>query len=184
MAFAVAWRRSRFAVKGSAGETILSDLGGAKDVNIMTLPAKYRVRSQAGARTKFFGLASFILGMSFLGGAALSAGQIAPQESPTAVELSQAIALPRDYQFDKTMPREVLDSYLSRAISMEGLLNGRGDLDDNIRMLKHIGAKFIGRSLCLWAGEANLLRGSRTGQAAAPQGPRGRSGNDPASLYL
>jgi hypothetical protein len=25
-------------------------------------------------------------------------------------------------------------------------------------MLKHIGAKFIGRSLCLWGGEANLLR--------------------------
>ena len=39
---------------------------------------------------------------------------------------------------------------------MEGLLNGRGDLHDNIRMLKHIGAKFIGRSLCLWGGEANL----------------------------
>ena len=30
---------------------------------------------------------------------------------------------------------------------MEGLLNGRGDLDDNIRMLNSIGAKFIGRSL-------------------------------------
>ncbi|HTU92888.1 MAG TPA: hypothetical protein VMF69_22600 [Gemmataceae bacterium] len=60
--------------------------------------------------------------------------------------------------FDKTMPRAVLESYLARAISMEGLLNGKGDLDDNIRMLKSTGAKFIGRSLCLWAGEANLLR--------------------------
>ncbi len=40
---------------------------------------------------------------------------------------------------------------------MEGLLNGRGDLDDNIRMLKSIGAKFIGRSLCLWGGEGALL---------------------------
>ena len=44
------------------------------------------------------------------------------------------------------------------AITMEGLLNGKGDLDDNIRMLKSTGAKFIGRSLCLWAGEANLLQ--------------------------
>jgi len=61
------------------------------------------------------------------------------------------------YQFDATISREVLENYLSRAISMEGLLNGRGDLDDNIRMLKSIGAKFIGRSLCLWAGEASLL---------------------------
>jgi hypothetical protein len=51
----------------------------------------------------------------------------------------------------------VLENYLSRAITMEGLLNGRGDLDDNIRMLKTVGAKFIGRSLCLWGGESNLL---------------------------
>lgn len=41
---------------------------------------------------------------------------------------------------------------------MEGILNGRGDLEDNIRMLTDTGAKFIGRSLCLWAGESNLLR--------------------------
>jgi len=40
---------------------------------------------------------------------------------------------------------------------MEGLLNGRGDLADNIRMLKSTGAKFIGRSICLWGGEASLL---------------------------
>jgi hypothetical protein len=60
------------------------------------------------------------------------------------------------YAFDKTISREVLEHYLSRAITMEGLLNGRGDLDDNIRMLKGIGAKFIGRSLCLWGGEAAL----------------------------
>ena len=59
---------------------------------------------------------------------------------------SQATAKPRDYRFDGTISREVLENYLSRAISMEGLLNGRGDLDDNIRMLKDTGAKFIGRS--------------------------------------
>ncbi|WP_210405677.1 hypothetical protein [Paludisphaera borealis] len=52
----------------------------------------------------------------------------------------------------------MLEHYLGRAITMEGLLNGRGDLDDNVRMLKHVGAKFLGRSLCLWAGEAELLR--------------------------
>src|SRR5580692_58995 len=63
----------------------------------------------------------------------------------------------RDYHFDATISREVLDNYLSRSISMEGILNGRGNLDDNIRMLKHTGAKFIGRSLCLWGGEANFL---------------------------
>jgi hypothetical protein len=37
-------------------------------------------------------------------------------------------------------------------------LNGRGDLNDNIRMLESLGAKFIGRALCLWGGEGNLLQ--------------------------
>jgi len=64
---------------------------------------------------------------------------------------------PRNYTFHRTISREVLDNYLSRAISMEGLLNGRGDLADNIRMLSSVGAKYIGRSICLWGGEANLL---------------------------
>jgi hypothetical protein len=61
------------------------------------------------------------------------------------------------YAFDRAISRPVLENYLSRSITMEGLLNGRGDLDDNIRMLKGTGAKFIGRSLCLWGGEASLL---------------------------
>ena len=64
----------------------------------------------------------------------------------------------RNYDFRQTISREVLDNYLSRAISMEGLLNGRGDLDDDIRMLGQIGAKYIGRSICLWGGEANLIQ--------------------------
>lgn len=63
----------------------------------------------------------------------------------------------RDYSFDGTISREVLCNYLSRAICMEGLLNGRGDLKDNIRMLQELGAKYIARSICLWGGEANLL---------------------------
>jgi hypothetical protein len=63
----------------------------------------------------------------------------------------------RSYKFRRTISREVLGNYLSRSISIEGLLNGRGDLDDNIRMLRSIGAKYIGRSICLWGGEAKLL---------------------------
>ncbi len=62
-----------------------------------------------------------------------------------------------DYRFDASISRAVLDNYLSRSISMEGLLNGRGDLDDNIRMLNRIGARFIGRSICLWGHESQLL---------------------------
>ena len=78
-------------------------------------------------------------------------------------------ARPRDYRFDGTLSRAVLENYLSRAISMEGLLNGRGDLDDNLRMLRTTGAKFIGRSLCLWGGEAHLLSNL---QRAKQQTPR------------
>ncbi|HTL55444.1 MAG TPA: hypothetical protein VL361_07175 [Candidatus Limnocylindrales bacterium] len=73
------------------------------------------------------------------------------------------------YHFDGTISREVLENYLSRAITMEGLLNGRGDLNDNVRMLKSIGAKFIGRSLCLWGGEANLLANLERAKRQVPQ---------------
>ena len=76
------------------------------------------------------------------------------------------------YQFDGTISRPVLENYLSRAISMEGLLNGRGDLADNTRMLKNIGAKFIGRSLCLWGGEASLLRNLERARQQAPSSTR------------
>ena len=41
--------------------------------------------------------------------------------------------------------------------AIENALNGRGNFPDNVRMLKNSGAKFIGRSLCLWGGEAKLL---------------------------
>jgi hypothetical protein len=73
------------------------------------------------------------------------------------------------YQFDTTISREVLENYLARSITMEGLLNGRGDLDDNIRMLKSTGAKFIGRSLCLWGGEADLLRNLERARQQVPK---------------
>jgi hypothetical protein len=63
----------------------------------------------------------------------------------------------RNYSFKESISRQVLGNYLSRAICMEGLLNGRGNLDDNIRMLGDVGAKYIARSICLWGGEARLL---------------------------
>src|SRR6185503_13880517 len=83
--------------------------------------------------------------------------------------LTSACALGSDYRFDSTISRDVLDSYLSRSITMEALLTGRGDLSDNIRMLKHTGAKFIGRSLCLWGNEANFLRNLELARQNAPK---------------
>ncbi len=74
-----------------------------------------------------------------------------------------------NYNFNKTISREVLGNYLSRAICMEGLLNGRGDFDDNVRMLGNVGAKYIARSICLWGGEANLLDNFARAKRQVPQ---------------
>ena len=52
---------------------------------------------------------------------------------------------------------------------MEGIFNGRGDFDDNLRMIKSIGAKYIGRSLCLWNGEANFLRNIERAKQHVPK---------------
>ncbi len=93
----------------------------------------------------------------------LVAGQSAPAAAP---------ASPRGggpYDFDRTITRPVLEHYLARAITMEGLLNGRGDLADNLRMLRSLGAKFIGRSLCLWGGEAALLGNLERAKQQVPQ---------------
>jgi hypothetical protein len=82
---------------------------------------------------------------------------------------AQAAAPAHSYSFDRIISREVLENYLSRSISMEGLLNGRGDLDDNIRMLKSVGAKYIGRSICLWGNEASLLSNLDRAKQQLPQ---------------
>ena len=75
----------------------------------------------------------------------------------------------RNYKFHRRISREVLEDYLSRSISIEGLLNDRGNFGDNVRMLTHTGAKYIGRSLCLWAGEANLLQNFERAKLPMPQ---------------
>src|SRR5437879_162893 len=72
-----------------------------------------------------------------------------------AVETNSTLR-PGGFQFDGKISRQVLENCLSRSVSMEGLLNGRGNLKDNIRMLKGEGAKYIGRALCLWAAELDF----------------------------
>ena len=61
-----------------------------------------------------------------------------------------------NYKFDGTISRQTLENVLSRAITEQGLLLSRGNFDDHLRMLKTLGAKFIGRSLCLWGAEGQL----------------------------
>ncbi len=75
----------------------------------------------------------------------------------------------RDYRFDGKISRQVLENYLSRSISVEGVFNGRGDLDDNIRMLKGLGVKYAGRSLCLWGAENNFLANVERARQQVPK---------------
>jgi len=107
--------------------------------------------------------------MRWLGLIVLASMAACVAESARPAHGAEAPSRPRDYRFDGTMSREVLENYLSRSITMEGLLNGRGDLDDNIRMLKAIGAKFIGRSLCLWGGEGRLLANLERARQQTPR---------------
>ena len=93
------------------------------------------------------------------------------EQQAAAAETSsaQTNAPARDYHFDRTISRKVLENYLSRSISMAGVFNGHGDLDDNIRMIKSIGAKYIGRSLSLWNGEANVLHNIEQAKQQVPK---------------
>ena len=68
----------------------------------------------------------------------------------------QGIAAKRNYHFDGKISREVLENYLSRSITMTEIYRSPGNLDDDIRMLKNIGAKFAGRTIYLWGAEARI----------------------------
>jgi hypothetical protein len=88
----------------------------------------------------------------------LAAALLALANGSSSLSFASSAASPaRDYHFDRAISRHVLESFLSRSITMQSLFAGRGDLEDDLRMLTSIGAKFIGRSLCLWGGEASLL---------------------------
>jgi hypothetical protein len=89
--------------------------------------------------------------------AAATAPAAAPPATPAAA-VAPPPSRPGGYVFDKTITRQVLENYLARSISYEGILNGRGDVPDTVRMFKSLGVKYAGRSLCLWGGEANFIK--------------------------
>jgi hypothetical protein len=123
-------------------------------------------------RNHVVGGAKTSLGASF-SAAMIAAACLAPDPlvCPRGVSAAERPGPPPGgrYHFDRIISRPVLENYLARAVTMEGLLNGRGDLDDNIRMLQSTGAKLIGRSLCLWGGEANLLRNLERAKQQVPK---------------
>src|SRR6267154_1748293 len=74
---------------------------------------------------------------------------------------TNSTARPGGFQFDGKISRPVLENYLSRSICIEGMLNGRGPLTDDIRMITNC----VDRALCLWGAEnsflANIKRAKR-----------------------
>ncbi|MDB5018469.1 MAG: hypothetical protein JWQ84_3301 [Mucilaginibacter sp.] len=99
-------------------------------------------------RSKFYILA--LTGLCLAGFA--GASSLHPKTRPTIVAGSKK----KDYKFNTTISRRVLENYLDRSITMQSLLVGKGDFDDNLRMIKNIGAKFIGRSVCQWGEESDI----------------------------
>src|SRR6266404_9145920 len=81
---------------------------------------------------------------------------------------TNSTARPGEVQFDGKISRQVLENYLSRSICIEGLLNGRGPLADDIRMLTNCGAKYVARALCLWGAENNFLANIKRAKEEAP----------------
>lgn len=61
----------------------------------------------------------------------------------------------RTFDFYGSMPRDVLNSYLSRAVTHFGIgydnLSTSRTFEDDLRMLLHEGAKFIGRAALIWS---------------------------------
>ena len=76
---------------------------------------------------------------------------------PTRAVDTNSTVRPGGFQFDGKISRPVLENYLSRSICIEGMLNGRGPLTDDIRMITNCGAKYVARALCLWGAENNFL---------------------------
>src|ERR1700694_1055922 len=82
---------------------------------------------------------------------------------------TNSTARPGGFQFDGKISRQVLENYLSRSICIEGMLNGRGPLADDIRMLTNCGAKYVARALCLWGAENNFLANIKRAKEEVPQ---------------
>jgi hypothetical protein len=93
----------------------------------------------------------------------LFAGSLCGRQHAAAADTSSA-GRPPDYHFEGTISRVVLEGYLDRSVTMAYfLVTGRPEgsreylyRDDDLRLIKNIGAKFIGRAIYRWNGESRL----------------------------
>jgi hypothetical protein len=87
----------------------------------------------------------------------------------TCIADANSATRPGGLQFDGKISRQVLENYLSRSICIEGMLNGRGLLAEDIRMLTNCGAKYVARALCFWGEENNFLANIKRAKEEVPQ---------------
>ena len=55
----------------------------------------------------------------------------------------------KNYTFDGNISREVLENYLSRAVTAAGLYDSK-TLEDDLRAIRDLGVKFLGRASGIW----------------------------------
>lgn len=58
----------------------------------------------------------------------------------------------KNYTFSGSMSKEVLENYLSRAVTAANLVNS-DTLEDDLRFIKNVGPKFLGRASGIWSME-------------------------------
>ena len=73
------------------------------------------------------------------------------------------------YRFDGKISRPVLENYLARSITMLDLLTEHEALEDRLRMLKSMGAKFAGRAVYVWGHEGRLPERLAAARQNAPK---------------
>ena len=108
---------------------------------------------------KLFIAAVGLIGCSF-SGLSLLGKMNNGRNGRTSSEMTASAA--PDYTFNGKISKLVLENYLERSITMQRMLTGEGNFEDNLRMIKNIGAKFIGRAVCQWGGEADLMKNFAT----------------------
>ena len=78
------------------------------------------------------------------------------------------VVTPPKFDFQETISREVLENYLARAVSMQRMLIAEDEINDNIRMIRNMGAKFLGRAMAQWCDEYNALKNFETARKLIP----------------
>jgi len=107
-------------------------------------------------RNKVF-IVSLIVGLS-------TVTAISGEKEPVETDQSPDAVRSRDYHFDGTISREVLENYLDRSVTMAYfLVTGKPEgnreylyREDDIRLIRNIRPKFIGRAIYRWNGESRL----------------------------